>query len=397
MAMSLDPRRGAYIDVTTLLPTNRDPLSARQLEAFEAFDLTYRALCAILYNYVPMSGHPGGSISSGRFVAGLLFDTLDYDFSRPDREDADIVSYAAGHKAMGLYSLWALRDELARIGAPEIAARTCATACASRTCWASAATRSRARRCSRASAPRPSTATPLRPLPSCGWPPARPASGSPPRSDSPSAARDYYGGERAPRPRRRGRGRPDPRAASPRRSRPPAPPRLDNVVVHLDWNQASIDSDRVCRDGRRARRLRAVDAAGAVLAPRLERHLRPRRHRLPAGHRGPAPGGRPSTRASPPPSSTARSRAGSTASRAAPPTAPATSSAREGFYKAMSRRSTQLAGSVPAQLRARARAAARTPRRGTTVMEECFWDALCARARPARGVARSWSRPWRAG
>ena len=120
MAMSLDPRRGAYIDVTTLLPSNRDPLSARQLEAFEAFDLTYRALCAILYNYVPMSGHPGGSISSGRFVAGLLFDTMDYDFSRPDREDADVVSYAAGHKAMGLYSLWALRDELARIGAPEI-------------------------------------------------------------------------------------------------------------------------------------------------------------------------------------------------------------------------------------------------------------------------------------
>ena len=26
---------------------------------------------------------------------------------------------------------------------------------------------------------------------------------------------------------------------------------LDNVIVHVDWNQASIDSDRVCReDGR---------------------------------------------------------------------------------------------------------------------------------------------------
>ena len=24
---------------------------------------------------------------------------------------------------------------------------------------------------------------------------------------------------------------------------------LDNVVLHLDWNQASIDSERVCRDG----------------------------------------------------------------------------------------------------------------------------------------------------
>ena len=37
---------------------------------------------------VPTSGHPGGSISSGRFVAGILFDTLDYDLSQPDREDA---------------------------------------------------------------------------------------------------------------------------------------------------------------------------------------------------------------------------------------------------------------------------------------------------------------------
>ena len=24
---------------------------------------------------------------------------------------------------------------------------------------------------------------------------------------------------------------------------------LSNVILHLDWNQASIDADRVCRDG----------------------------------------------------------------------------------------------------------------------------------------------------
>jgi len=29
-------------------------------------------------------GHPGGSISSGRFVTGLLFDAMDYDVARPD-------------------------------------------------------------------------------------------------------------------------------------------------------------------------------------------------------------------------------------------------------------------------------------------------------------------------
>ena len=48
-----------------------------------------------------MSGHPGGSISSGRFVARLLFDVMDYDLSRSAATDADIISYAAGHKALG--------------------------------------------------------------------------------------------------------------------------------------------------------------------------------------------------------------------------------------------------------------------------------------------------------
>jgi len=96
------------------------PLAAEDLARFEAVDLFYRSLCALLYNYVPMSGHPGGSISSGRFVAGILFDAMDYELARPDRADADIVSYAAGHKAMGLYSMWALRDELARVGNPSL-------------------------------------------------------------------------------------------------------------------------------------------------------------------------------------------------------------------------------------------------------------------------------------
>src|SRR5512146_1592377 len=83
-------------------------------------DQLYRSVCSMLYNYVPMSGHPGGSISSGRFVASLLFGPIDYDVSWPDRPDADVVSYAAGHKAMGLYAMWALRNEILRVGAPEL-------------------------------------------------------------------------------------------------------------------------------------------------------------------------------------------------------------------------------------------------------------------------------------
>ncbi|HZK79036.1 MAG TPA: hypothetical protein VFC35_09010 [Gemmatimonadaceae bacterium] len=96
------------------------PLSAQEVEAFEALDLIYRSLCAMVYNYVPTSGHPGGSISSGRFVSALLFDAMDYDFSRPLSEEADIISYAAGHKALGLYSMWAIRNEMMHLCAPQL-------------------------------------------------------------------------------------------------------------------------------------------------------------------------------------------------------------------------------------------------------------------------------------
>ena len=116
MAFAFGPRRGEYAEIGDILRDGGQPLGAEQLADFEAADLLYRSLCALLYNYVPTSGHPGGSISSGHFVAAALFDAMDYDVGAPDREDADILSYAAGHKAMGLYSMWALRDELARVG-----------------------------------------------------------------------------------------------------------------------------------------------------------------------------------------------------------------------------------------------------------------------------------------
>jgi transketolase len=47
---------------------------------------------------------------------------MDYDTALPDRHDADVISYAAGHKALGLYALWALRNEIVRIGAPDLLA-----------------------------------------------------------------------------------------------------------------------------------------------------------------------------------------------------------------------------------------------------------------------------------
>ena len=120
MTFQFGPRRGVYIDITEELKKIDAPLSKDELEHLETFDLIYRSLCALLFNYVPTSGHPGGSISSGRFVQNILFDAMDYDFSDPDRQDADIISYAAGHKALGLYAMWALRNEVMRISAPEL-------------------------------------------------------------------------------------------------------------------------------------------------------------------------------------------------------------------------------------------------------------------------------------
>lgn len=116
----LTGRRAEYYIMPSSFTPKEIPLSNEVLEVLETFDIIYRSLCAALYNYAPLSGHPGGSVSSGRIVSGILYHTLNYDFSNPDRRDADIISYSAGHKALGLYAHWALRDEIIRIAAPQL-------------------------------------------------------------------------------------------------------------------------------------------------------------------------------------------------------------------------------------------------------------------------------------
>lgn len=117
MNRTFGARRAVWIDLATDINSR---LNEHELQAFETLDAAYRSLCAMLYNYAPLSGHPGGSISSGRFIATLLFDAMAYDLSAPKRDDADVLSYAAGHKALGLYAMYALRNEIARIAAPEL-------------------------------------------------------------------------------------------------------------------------------------------------------------------------------------------------------------------------------------------------------------------------------------
>jgi transketolase len=109
---ALRPRRAVY-----LRPA---PIEISERATLEAMDAAYRALCAIMFNFVPGSGHPGGSISSGRIVFSILYESLRYDFSRPDSLDNDLLVYAAGHKATGLYAAYALRDEWVRIARPDL-------------------------------------------------------------------------------------------------------------------------------------------------------------------------------------------------------------------------------------------------------------------------------------
>ncbi|MGQ9675009.1 MAG: hypothetical protein ACUVX1_05025 [Chloroflexota bacterium] len=247
MALQFGPRRGVYIKITDEMGQT-SPLDEAELTYFESFDLIYRSLCAVMYNYVPTSGHPGGSISSGRFVAAILFDAMDYDFSNPDREDADVISYAAGHKALGLYAMWALRNEVARVGEPKLLPKD---------------VRYQLRLEDLLGFRRnPVTATPLftkfQAKPLDGHPtPATPflklstgASGVGVTSSLGLAfgARDYWG-EDAPRVHIvEGEGGLTPgRVAEALAAAGTAS--LDNVILHVDWNQASIDSNRVCRDG----------------------------------------------------------------------------------------------------------------------------------------------------
>ncbi|HEY4799756.1 MAG TPA: hypothetical protein VII99_11815, partial [Bacteroidia bacterium] len=248
MNISFSSRRAEYIVAPTSFSANEMPVSPEALKTFETFDTIYRALCAAMYNFTPLSGHPGGSISSGRIVTGILYRMLNFEFSSPDREDADIVSYAAGHKALGLYAHWALRDEIIRIAAPHLLPKD-------------EKYRLRLedllgfRRNPVHHTPlfRKFNAKALDGHPTPATPFLKLATGASGVGDASSiglgfAAADYYGknspvihiveGEGGLTPGRVSEAMAAAGTAS-----------LKNIIMHLDWNQASIDSDNVCNDG----------------------------------------------------------------------------------------------------------------------------------------------------
>ena len=246
--LEFGPRRAVFLDIAKTPISAELKVDPKLTGVLEDLDLVYRTLCAILYNFVPTSGHPGGSISSGRMVQALLYHTMSYDMGDPDNQAADIISYAAGHKAMGLYAMWALRNEVCRRYNEKLLP---------------ADIRRQLRLEDLLGFRRnPVQTTPLfrqyqakaldgHPTPLVPF--VRLATGASGVGVTSSfglafAARDYFGkdapfvhvieGEGGITP---GRTQEAMAAA--------ASAQVNNIIMHLDWNQASIDSNQVCREG----------------------------------------------------------------------------------------------------------------------------------------------------
>ncbi|MFC1679361.1 hypothetical protein ACFL2T_04040 [Elusimicrobiota bacterium] len=236
---NLRPRRGRFMRVK--------PESISDQGFFEDLDLVYRTMCAVLFNFVPTSGHPGGSISSGRIVSSLLFENMDYDMSDPDAIEADLICYAAGHKALGLYAMWALRNEFVRISRPELLPDV------KRQLRFEDLLGFRRNPISDTPLFKKFKSKPLDGHPTPGTPFVPIATGASGVGVTMGAglalgALDAYGkkgpkvhlleGEGGMTP-----GRVQEALAS------AATMGLENLVLHVDWNQSSIDSDRVCPEG----------------------------------------------------------------------------------------------------------------------------------------------------
>jgi len=239
----LKSRRGTFLDISNYEYTGWEE-SERHI--LNQINLLYRTLCAILYNFVPTSGHPGGSISSGHIVQTLLFQVMDYDFSQPDRVDNDLLCYAAGHKAMGLYAMWALRNELVRQSRPDLLAAE------NRQLRWEDLLGFRRNPTNRTPLFREFHAKPLDGHPTCAIPFVKIATGAsgvgvPASLGLAHAALDTFGDDAPYVHILEGEGGMTPGRVHEALSAA-ATAQIHNAILHVDWNQASIDSNHVCRE-----------------------------------------------------------------------------------------------------------------------------------------------------
>ncbi len=244
MSRAFGPRRAEWIEVDR---PDEDIPGAEVRAHMTRFDLIYRSIVATQFNY-HQSGHPGGSVSAGHILTALLFDGLDYDLSDPVRDDQDLVSFAAGHKATGLYGMWALRDEVARIGRPELlpSERRFRLRLEDLLGFRRNPTHDTPLFRRFESKPLDGHPTPMTPFVRLATGPSGVGVGS--SAGLAFAAADTYGRD-APRVHMiEGEGGLTPGRVYESVASAGASG-LSNLICHLDWNQASIDSDRVTREG----------------------------------------------------------------------------------------------------------------------------------------------------
>ena len=238
-------RRGIYLDIEDVYD-HTTPIAEDVLDALNKFDLWYRTLCSVLFNFAS-SGHPGGSISSGHIVASAILETMDYSITDPELPENDMFSYAAGHKALGLYAMWASRNEMVKISRPDL--------------LPSPAKQLRLedmlgfRRNPVQDTPlfkkfkvKPLDGhpTPLTPFLKLSTGPS--GVGVPASLGLALGALDRYGVKAPMVHILEGEGGMTPGRVS-EAAATASSAQLKNVILHADWNQASIDSDHVCRDG----------------------------------------------------------------------------------------------------------------------------------------------------
>lgn len=243
-SIAFGPRRATWIEVDRADP---DLASTQTIRNLTRFDLHYRSLVAIQFNFA-QSGHPGGSVSAGHIMTAVALASMDYDLADPNRDDQDLLSLAAGHKATGLYALWALRDEIALQAAPELLPlnRRHRLRLEDLLGFRKNPTQDTPLFRRFGSQPLDGHPTPMTPFVRIATGPSGVGVGS--SIGLAFAAADIFGPD-APRVHvLEGEGGLTPgRVAEAVAAAGTAG--LDNVFFHVDWNQSSIDSDRVTREG----------------------------------------------------------------------------------------------------------------------------------------------------
>lgn len=243
--LNFGTRRGVYIDITEC-QDYQISISDKSLNALDKFDLWYRTLCSMLFNFAS-SGHPGGSVSSGHIVASTIIETMDYNISDPDQPDADLISYAAGHKALGLYAMWASRNEMVRASHPELLPDPAKQLRLEDMLGFRRNPVQDTPLFKKFNAkPLDGHPTPLTPFIRLSTGPS--GVGIPASFGLALGALDRYGANAPKVHVIEGEGGMTPGRVA-EAVAAAATAQMKNIIVHVDWNQASIDSNHVCRDG----------------------------------------------------------------------------------------------------------------------------------------------------